>query len=248
MQSFTDRGDGVHLAYHLTPGRSPILVFLPGFMSDVTGDKATALAAMAQNAGFACLRLDYSGHGASQGAFTAGTIGRWRDDALHIIDTHTTGPIVLVGSSMGGWIALLVALHRPGRIAALIGIAAAPDFTKTLWAGLSAKAHSAIMHDGEWRVPSPYGGEQVFTRALFDDGAKHLLLDGAIAINAPTHLLQGMHDDAVPWQTALTIAERLSSTQVRVTLIKDGDHRLSRPADLALLCQIAGDFLRADGG
>ncbi len=239
-----DRGDGIALAYRLTRGRSPTLVFLPGFMSDMTGDKASHLAALCEARGHACLRLDYSGHGASGGVFENGTIGSWTQDALFLIDRLTEGPLILVGSSMGGWIALLAAIARPGRIAGLIGIAAAPDFTETLIGpSLTPGQHETLARDGVLRVPSAYGGEQIFTRALLEDGRKHLLLGGQIPIACPVRLLQGQCDEEVPWHTALRIAERLDSQDVQVTLIKDGTHRLSRPQDLALLTRTAGLLL-----
>ena len=231
-----DRGDGVHLAYAYTPGRQPTLVFLPGFMSDMAGEKATMLAAHASEHGQACLRLDYSGHGASGGQFVHGTIGRWTQDALCLIDRLTEGPLVLAGSSMGGWIALLIARARPDRVAGLVGIAAAPDFTEALmWEGMDAAARATLMRDGLLRVPSAYGGEQIITRALIEDGRDHLLLGASIPIACPVRLLHGQRDEDVPWQTALRLAEWLDSADVRVTLVKDAGHRLSREGDLALL-------------
>ncbi len=231
-----DRGDGTQLAYILTEGRQPTLVFLPGFMSDMAGEKATMLAAHASALGHASLRLDYSGHGTSGGQFIAGTIGRWTQDVLFLIDTLTDGPIVLVGSSMGGWIALLAARARPDRVAALVGVAAAPDFTETLmWAGMDGATRATLMQDGLLRVPSAYGGEQIITRALIEDGRHHLLLGAPIPVTCPVRLLHGQQDPDVPWQTALQIADRLDSANVRVTLVKDAGHRLSREADLALL-------------
>ena len=236
-----DRGDGTQLAYALAPGNAPTLVFLPGFMSDMTGEKATMIAAHAAELGQACLRLDYSGHGASGGQFIAGTIGSWTQDALFLIDRLTAGPIVLVGSSMGGWIALLVALARPERVAALIGIAAAPDFTETLmWSAMSVADRDILMRDGLLRIPSAYGGEQIITRALIEDGRTHLLLSGDLAITCPVRLLHGQADPDVPWRTALEIAARIVGTDVQVTLIKDGDHRLSRPGDLRVLREVVG--------
>ncbi len=240
-----DRGDGVRLAHRVTLGASPTLVFLPGFMSDMTGDKATCLDDLSAKLGHACLRLDYSGHGASGGAFEDGTIGSWTQDALFLIDRLTEGKLILVGSSMGGWIALLAAIARPGRIAGLIGIAAAPDFTETLIRpSLTPAQQETLARDGVLRVPGTYGWEQIFTRALLEDGRKHLLLGGQIPITCPVRLLQGQCDEEVPWQTALRIAERLDSQDVRVTLIKDGTHRLSRPQDLALLTSTAGLLLQ----
>ncbi len=239
-----DRGDGIALAYALGPGsRCPSVVFLPGFMSDMTGDKASAVAGFCAAQGHPCLRLDYSGHGASGGRFEDGTIGRWTEDALFLIDRLTDGPLVLIGSSMGGWIALRIALARPGRIAALIGIAAAPDFTATM----PEAARAAILRDGALRVPSRYGGEQVFTRALLEDGERQSVLRAPIPIASPVRLLQGQRDDDVPWETALRLAARLDGPDVRITLIKDGDHRLSRPADLALLRAVLAEFLGENG-
>ncbi len=235
-----DRGDGVELAYSYLPGRAPTMVFLPGFMSDMTGDKALALHAWCAGAGHACLRLDYSGHGESGGRFEDGTIGRWTEDALFLIDAVTDGKILLVGSSMGGWIALHVALARPHRVAGLIGIAAAPDFTEDLmWASMAPPERAVLERDGVLRVPSEYGGAQIITRLLIEDGRTRLLLRAPIAIDCQVHLLHGQRDRSVPWETSLRLAACLASDDVRVTLIKDGEHRLSRQEDIALLIQIA---------
>ena len=243
-----DRGDGVELAYELGTGRGPTLVFLPGFMSDMTGDKASMLAKFASMHGHACLRLDYAGHGASGGRFEDGTIGSWTQDALFLIDKLTGGPIVLIGSSMGGWIALLVALARPDRVSALVGIAAAPDFTEELmWGHLPETARATLLEEGVLRIPSAYGGEQILTRALIEDGRSHLLLGAPIAITCPVRLLQGQKDPDVPWQTALRLAEKLASNDVLATFVKDGDHRLSRPRDLAVLRRIVSPLLLQDG-
>jgi pimeloyl-ACP methyl ester carboxylesterase len=239
-----DRGDGIHLAYEITQGRSPTLVFLPGFMSDMTGDKATMLAAFATERGHGCLRLDYSGHGASQGRFEDGTIGSWAQDARFLIDRLTQGPIILVGSSMGGWIALLVALARPERLQALIGVAAAPDFTEDLmWPGLPEPARQTIMRDGLIRIPSAYGSTQIITRALIEDGRRHLVLRAPIPLKIPIRLLHGQQDTAVPWQTALRIAEQVQSADAEIHLIKDAAHRISRPNDLAALRSLVAPFL-----
>ncbi len=246
--SSLDRGDGVHLAHSLSPGRTPTVVFLPGFRSDMTGDKATHLAAFCAARGRAMLRLDYSGHGASGGAFGAGGIGRWTEDVLCLIDRRTDGPLVLVGSSMGGWIALLAALARPARIAGLIGIAAAPDFTERLmWQAMSPPERAALLHNGYIEVPSQYGEPYRITRHLIEDGRAHLLLEGSIALDCPVRLLHGQRDPDVPWETALRIAESVRGDDVRITLVKDGDHRLSRPADLALLTGTLAAFLGEDG-
>ena len=239
-----DRGDGVQLAWSLVEGKSPTVVFLPGFRSDMTGDKATALAAFCAGRGQAMLRFDYSGHGASGGRFEDGTIGRWTDDALAVIDRQSDGRLVLVGSSMGGWIALLAALARPQRIAALIGIAAAPDFTEALmWQAMSFAEREILMRDGVLRVPSQYGDPTLITLKLIEDGRSHLLLDQPIEIDCPVRLLHGQCDPDVPWEMALRIAEQVTSKDVQLTLVKDGDHRLSRPADIELLLRTVGALL-----
>jgi len=239
-----DRGDGIELAWALLPGRAPTVVFLPGFRSDMTGDKATALAAFCAERGQACLRLDYSGHGTSGGRFEDGTIGRWAGDALTVIDRQSEGPLLLVGSSMGGWIALLAALERKERIAGLVGIAAAPDFTESLmWQAMTFEQRSALMDEGVLYAPSQYGEPYLITRGLIEDGRSHLLLQAPIALDCPVRLLHGQCDPDVPWQTALRIAEQVNGTDVQVTLVKDGDHRLSRPQDLAVLMRTVGALL-----
>lgn len=231
------RDDGATIAYRRTaPARSnrhPGVVFLGGFGSDMTGSKASALEAHCRQSGYAFLRFDYTGHGRSSGRFEDGTIGQWTEDALFAIDRLTDGPQILIGSSMGGWIMLNVALRRRDRIAGLIGIAAAPDFTEELiWRKFSAGERTALMRDGI-RQPNPDG--LPITRALVEDGRRHLLMLAPIGIDCPVRLLHGTNDTAVPWQTAPRIAGCLTSHDVTVTLVKDGDHRLSTPSDLALL-------------
>ena len=242
-----DRGDGVELAWAREEGRNPTVVFLPGYRSDMTGDKATALATYCAARGQAMLRFDYSGHGASGGRFEDGTIGRWAEDALAVIDHASDGPLVLVGSSMGGWIALLVARARPERVVALVGIAAAPDFTEVLmWQAMSFEQRAELMSNGMLHVPSQYGDPYPITRALIEDGRNQLLLHEPIALDCPVRLLHGQCDPDVPWEFALRIADQISSRDVRVVLVKDGDHRLSRPQDLALLRQTIGSLLDED--
>ena len=239
-----DRGDGVELAWMLTEGRSPTVVFLPGFRSDMTGDKATALATYCAERGQAMLRFDYSGHGASGGQFEKGTIGRWAEDALAVVDQASEGPLLLVGSSMGGWIALLVARARPERIVGLVGIAAAPDFTEVLmWQAMSFEQRATLMSDGVLHVPSQYGDPYPITRELIEDGRGHLLLQAPIALDCSVRLLHGQCDPDVPWEFALRIADQVSSRDVCVILVKDGDHRLSRPQDLSLLRQTIAALL-----
>ena len=243
-----DRGNGTEVAWVRLDGSSPTVVFLPGFRSDMTGDKATALAAFCAERGIGMLRFDYSGHGASSGDFLDGTIGAWAADALAAIDALTTGPLILVGSSMGGWIALLTAIARPDRVAALVGIAAAPDFTQRLmWDSMAPSERAALERDGVLYVPSQYGEPTPITRALIRDGANHLVLTGAMPIRCPIRLLHGQADPDVPWELALRIAERVETADARVILVKDGDHRLSRPGDLTLLGQTVAALLVQDG-
>jgi pimeloyl-ACP methyl ester carboxylesterase len=228
--------DGARLAYRrLRAGDGrPGIAFLSGFASDMTGTKGAALAAWAQEHGRALLRFDYSGHGQSSGAFRDGTIGRWTADTLAAIDRLTAGPQLLVGSSMGGWIMLLAALARPDRIAGLVGIAAAPDFTEDLmWAAMPPETRARLLADGGIQQPSQYQDAPLeISRALIEDGRRHLLLRGPIGIRCPVRQLHGMADPDVPWQTSVRLAERLAGTDVTVTLIKGGDHRLSREEDL----------------
>jgi pimeloyl-ACP methyl ester carboxylesterase len=243
-----DRGDGVELSWIKLDGREPTIVFLPGFRSEMTGDKATALAAFCAARGQAMLRFDYRGHGTSGGYFLDGTIGAWAADALAAIDHLSSGKLVLVGSSMGGWIALLAAVARAERVAALVGIAAAPDFTQRLmWEAMTPAERATLERDGVLYVPSQYGEPTPITLGLIRDGANHLVLTGAMPIHCPVRLLHGQADPDVPWELALRIAERVETPDVRVILVKDGDHRLSRPADLALLRQTLVALLHQDG-
>ncbi|HEY2892156.1 MAG TPA: alpha/beta hydrolase [Dongiaceae bacterium] len=230
------RESGETIAYCIDSGdSSPGILFLPGFRSDMQGNKAQALSAHCRQRGQTFTRFDYFGHGASSGDFRAGTIGRWRDDAIAVLDQLTQGPQVLVGSSMGCWIALLVALARPDRVAGLVGIAGAPDFTEDLvWSGLDEGQRRRLMEEGELTYDSAYeDGAVPFTRALIEEGRNHLLLRAPIALSCPVRLLHGMGDPDVPYQTSLRLAERLAGTEVTLELIADGDHRLSRESDLA---------------
>ena len=233
------RPDGATIAYHRLPGAAPGIVFLGGFRSDMTGTKALFLEEYCRRRGQAYLRFDYFGHGASSGDVALGTIGRWRDDAVAVIDSLTEGPQILVGSSMGGWIMLLAALARPERVAALVGIAAAPDFTEELlWPRLSPEQRRAIEEQGAVTLPSDYDpAGYLYTRALIEDGRRHLLLGGPIPLDMPVRLLHGLADASVPWRLSLRLAKRLTSRDVAVTLVKGGDHRLSSEPDLARLAQ-----------
>jgi len=235
------------LAYRKLEGKGPGVVFLGGFHSDMTGSKAAYLAEWCASRGRAYLRFDYSGHGASGGRFEDGTIGRWTADAAMALETLTQGPQILVGSSMGGWIALLLGLRHPERVAGLIGIAAAPDFTEELmWAQFSDAVRDQIQREGSWERPSAYGDAYPITRALIEDGRRHLILGAPIALDVPVRLLHGQADADVPWQHSLRIAERVVSQNVEVTLVKDGDHRLSTPENLALLGRTLGSLLGED--
>jgi pimeloyl-ACP methyl ester carboxylesterase len=233
------RQDGATIAYHRLAGQPPGIVFLGGYRSDMTGTKALFLEEYCHARGRSYVRFDYFGHGASSGDFSRGTIGRWRDDAIAVIDSLTEGPQILVGSSMSGWIMLLAALARPERIAALVGIAGAPDFTEELlWPRLTPAQRRELDERGRVVLPSDYDpAGYLYTRALIEEGRKHLLLGRAIPINVPVRLLHGMRDASVPWRLSLRLAERLASRDVAITLIKDGDHRLSTTADLALLAR-----------
>ncbi len=233
----TGRLDG-RLAYAQLPGNQPGVVFLPGFRSDMQGSKAIALREHCLRTGRALLRLDYSGHGESAGRFQDGTIGQWAADAIAVFDAATEGPQILVGSSMGGWIALLLARARPERVAGIIGIAPAPDFTERLmWPAFSAAQRAEVMEKGVLHLPSQYGEPTPITRALIEDGRRHNVLGAPIPLRCPVRILQGMQDPDVPWQHALRVVEALASEDVRLHLIKDGDHRLSRPEDLRLLTE-----------
>jgi hypothetical protein len=232
------RADGEVLAWRRVDGRGPTVVWLGGFRSDMAGTKAEALADWAADSDRAYLRFDYLGHGESSGDFQGkGTITRWREDALAVLDDLVEGPAVLVGSSMGGWIACLAAMARPKRVASMVLIAPAPDFTEKLMApGIPPEGHADLAKGGVWLRPSEYGDPYPITRALLEDGARWSILgSGPIPIEVPVRILQGGEDPDVPWRHALELAEALKGDDVTFTLIKDGDHRLSRPQDIARL-------------
>jgi len=234
--SILTREDGATIAYRRIAGNAPSVVFLGGFMSDMSGTKATRLHEFCAARGHGFVRFDYFAHGLSSGDFAVATVGRWKEDALAVIDRLTEGPLVLVGSSIGGWIMCLAALARPERIAALVGTAAAPDATETLmWPRLSQPLRDQILREGAARVPSAYASEgYLITRVLIEDGRRNLL-PAKPQIDCPVRLLHGMADADVPFRTSLDLAERLDASDVQVILVKDGDHRLSREQDLELL-------------
>jgi pimeloyl-ACP methyl ester carboxylesterase len=224
------------LAYRLRPGSSPTLLFLPGYASDMDGAKAVAIDAFAQRRGMAMLRFDYSGTGSSAGSFADGTLNRWIDEALAMIDQLTEGPLVVVGSSMGGWIALHLALRRPERIEALVGIAAAPDFTD--W-GFTAEHKQQLVAQGKVERSNPYGGDsQLTTRAFWESGEALRLLDGPIAVECPVRLIQGEADTDVPVAVALRLMDRLRSADVQLNILKGGGHRLSEPREIDAIIRI----------
>lgn len=237
-------GRGEELAWARLPGRGPGVVFLTGFRSDMEGSKALSLRDHCAATRRAFLRFDYAGHGTSDGAFEEGCIGDWVEDAAEIITRLTEGPQVLVGSSMGGWIALLTARRFPERLHALVGIAAAPDFTETLmWPHFSAEQQATLLREGVLMLPSPYGPPVPITRRLIEDGRNHLVMGAPLPIERPVRLLHGMRDAEVPWQLAPEIATRIMGQDVRVTLVKDGEHRLARPEDLALIWRAVEEVL-----
>ena len=231
------RPDGERLAWRRVAGEGPTVVWLGGYRSDMTGTKAEALADWAKARGRGYVRFDYFGHGESTGDFAAGgSITRWREDALAVIDELTAGPLVLVGSSMGGWISCLAALARPERLRAMALIAPAPDFTSRLMPlTIPPEGQAAIRATGVWMQPSPYGDPNPITARLLEDGARWSILDAPVPLAAPVRILQGGEDPDVPWRHALELAQALKSQDVVFTLIKDGDHRLSRPQDIARL-------------
>lgn len=236
-QIFSPR-PGTTLGYVQTRRTSawPGVIFLSGYKSDMTGSKATFLEKQCKARGQSFVRFDYTGGPASSGSFEDGTIGLWRDDALAVLDQLTQGPQILVGSSMGGWIALLIARLRPERVKGLVLIAPAPDFTEEVWRDEFTSAQRAeVEKNGVIYIPSEYGDPYSFTRALFEDGRENLLLHAPIAVDVPVRILQGKQDHAVPWQKAERIKTQLTSKNVEIDFIDDGDHRLSRPQDLELL-------------
>lgn len=233
---FHEMPDGRRIAFRKVDGAGPTLIFLPGYMSDMAGGKATAVFDWARANGRACLLLDYSGCGESGGDFANGTLSRWRDEVLAVAEAQTTGPVVLIGSSMGGWLMLLAGLALGPQLAGLVGIAAAPDFTD--W-GYGEAQKATLAAGATVFEDNPYGPDATPTHARFwQDGEANRLLDDQIVLACPVRLLHGQADTDVPWEISLRLAAALRSDDVQVTLIKDGDHRLSREGDIALLLRI----------
>ena len=240
LTEYFDGPQGRRIAYRHIPGNGPALVFLPGYMSDMAGSKATALIDWARETGRECLLLDYSGCGQSDGAFADGTLSRWRDEVVALVEDRIAGDVILIGSSMGGWLMLLVAEALGDRIAGLVGIAAAPDFTE--W-GLNADQKEQLERGETVLEDNPYGPEPTPTHPGFYRDAQALRrLEGPIALDIPARLIHGQRDTDVPWLITLRLADRLRSDDIQVTLVKDGDHRLSRPQDIALLLRVIGDL------
>ena len=225
--------DGHRIAHRITSGTGPTLVFLPGYMSDMSGGKACAVFDRAKASGRACLLLDYSGCGQSEGDFADGTLTRWADEVIALIEALAEGPVTLVGSSMGGWLMLLVAEALGERISAMVGIAAAPDFSE--W-GYDAARKARLAAGETVYEDNPYGPEPTPTHAAFwRDAQNRLMLDRSIRVTCPVRLIHGQRDADVPWEISLKLADALLSDDIQVILVKDGDHRLSREQDIALL-------------
>jgi len=242
---------GRRIAVRARTGSSPGLIWLGGFNSDMRGTKALALDAWADQHGRACVRFDYSGHGESGGAFIDGTIGRWLEESVAVFEQFCRGPQVVIGSSMGGWMALLLAREIARRqlkqisLAGLVLIAPAPDFTEQLmWNGFPPEVREEIQTRGVWMRPSEYGDGTPYpiTRALIEEGRNHLLLGSAIDVGCPVRILQGAQDPDVPWQHAFALAHRLPTEDVVLTMIQDGDHRLSRPQDIARIISAVAEI------
>lgn len=233
---FLDTPQGRRLAYHLSPGQGPCVVFLGGLKSDMEGTKAIHLEAWAQERGRAYLRFDYSGHGQSSGTFENGAIGDWAEDTLAAIDTLVEGPLVVVGSSMGGWQALLLGRTRPDRITGMVTIAAAPDFTEdSYWAGFTDDQKAALQAKGQVELPSDYMEPYIVTQRMIENGRQNLVLRDPLRLPFPVRCLQGTADTAVTTETALRLLAHADCPDMRLTLVKDADHRFSDPACLAMI-------------
>ena len=238
---------GRRIAYHRTEGQGPAVVFLGGFKSDMQGTKAVHLESWAKARGRAFLRFDYSGHGESDGAFEDGSIGDWHEDAMAALGL-VEGPLVLVGSSMGGWISLLCARAMPARIAGLVTIAAAPDFTEdSMWAGFDDAQRAALVRDGRIALPSDYGDPYIITERLITEGRKTLVLRDPLHLSFPVRFLQGTADTDVDVAVALRLLDHATGPDLRLTLVKGADHRLSDDACLALIERSVEDVLSAAG-
>lgn len=235
--SFFTASHGTRIGYFSSPGKPPTVLFMGGLMSDMAGTKALHLERFCRQRGQGFLRFDYGGHGISSGKFEDGTIGSWHQDTLSVIDNLAKGPVVVIGSSMGGWQALLAALARPDRVKGLIGLAPAPDFTdKLLLANMKQKHKEELFEKGRVLVPSEYGDEPyIFTRELIEEGKNHALLDGPIGLDIPVRLIHGMADNDVPYRISLEIMENLQTGDAELILVREGNHKLSSPKELKLI-------------
>ena len=244
MVQYLETATGRHVAYHKTEGQGPGVVFLGGLRSDMTGTKAVHLEAWARAQGRGFLRFDYSGHGQSSGRFEEGCIGDWAADAMAAIDALTTGPQVLVGSSMGGWISLLLAKRMPERLAGLVTIAAAPDFTQDgIWANWSEDQRRICMEEGQVALPSDYGDPMIITRRMIEDGRDQLVLRHPLRLDVPVRLLQGTADADVPMAVALRLLDHLEGGDIRLELLKGADHRFSDAPCLATITRALAEVL-----
>jgi len=245
--SYITTPQGRRIAYHKSEGQAPGVVFLGGFKSDMEGTKALHLEAWARSEGRAFLRFDYSGHGQSSEAFTDGSIGEWAEDAIAAISELTTGPQILVGSSMGGWIALLLCKAMPERIAGLVGVATAPDFTEdSMWAGFSNAQKEELAKNGLIELPSDYADDPyVITEKLIEDGRNQLVLRSPLNLPFPTRFLQGTADEDVDMSVALQLLDHAVGSDIRLTLVKDADHRFSDESCLALIVASIEDVLKS---
>lgn len=243
--SYVTTPTGDRLAYCKREGKNPGVIFMGGFRSDMTGSKATRLQEICEKSGHAFMRFDYHGHGQSDGDFADGSIGRWAGNAIDALDALTEGKQILIGSSMGGWIMLLAALARPERVAGIIGIASAPDFTEDLIRpAMNGQQACELQENGQFLAPSEYGDPYPITRHLLDEAREHLLLrGGCIPLTCPVRLLHGMKDADVPWMLSTKLAGKLASDDVQVTYLKDADHRMSDDASLNLLEKTLGEML-----
>ncbi len=247
QHSFLELSDNKKLAYVSSEGKLPCVIFFGGFKSDMTGTKATALEELCKKNGQRFIRFDYSGHGKSSGRFEDGTIGEWKQDALAIIDKMGTGNNILVGSSMGAWIALLCALERKEKTSAFVGIASAPDFTENLiWKKLNDEQKTQLRSDGVYHAPSCYGDAPYpITLKLIEEARNHLLLSKTIDLNIPIRLIHGTKDQDVPYATSKTLADRITGKDKKITLIEGGDHRLSEPQQLDIICKSVQELCKS---
>lgn len=244
MTEYLETPEGRRIAYNRTPGTGPGVVFLGGFKSDMEGTKALALEEWGKRTGRAFLRFDYSGHGVSDGRFEDGAIGDWFEDARDTIAALTEGPQILVGSSMGGWISLLMAREHPEKVAGLVTIAAAPDFTEDgYWASFDKETRHRLESEGSVAVPSDYGAPYIITRRLINEGRERLVLRTPLALPFPTRFLQGTADDAVSTETAIRLLDHAEGPDMRLTLVKGADHRFSDPDCLTLIETALGEVI-----